>query len=275
MKKTKEIIVHHICEKLKSNLEGLTAQFHISIADVGVRYVIVDNLLPVQIADEIFKAFPSQEYMRMMKSFREWKFTSKNFEKFNSLMSDVTFAFQDPLVVAIVEKITGIKDQIPDSHLYAGGLSSMGRGHFLGPHIDNSHDDQRMHYRTLNLLYYVTPSWSLECGGNLELWDRDVKRNTSIVSSFNRLVIMETNPWSWHSVSKVNADHLRCCVSNYYFSPISPTGNDYFNVTSFSARPEQRLLRLVAWADNKLRHAVRFFAPSGVGMKDIYQGPSK
>jgi Rps23 Pro-64 3,4-dihydroxylase Tpa1-like proline 4-hydroxylase len=213
--------------------------------------------------------------MRLMDSFRERKYTSKSFDKFEPLMSDITFAIQDPRVVAIVEKITGIKDQIPDAHLYAGGLSAMGRGHFLGPHIDNSHDGLRKHYRTLNLLYYVTPDWSLECGGNLELWDRDVERLTTIVSRFNRLVIMETNPWSWHSVGEVAVDQLRCCVSNYYFSPTSPTGNDYFNVTSFSARPEQKLLRVVAWADNKLRQAVRFFAPGGVGKKDIYQGPTK
>ena len=47
------------------------------------------------------------------------------------------------------------------------------------------------------------------------------------------------------------ADGVRRCVSNYYFSPNSPTGTDYFNITAFSARPEQKLLRIVAWADSK------------------------
>jgi Rps23 Pro-64 3,4-dihydroxylase Tpa1-like proline 4-hydroxylase len=271
----KEKIVQLICSNLEANLERLKCDFSKSISEVGVRSVVLDDLLPHPIAEQIYKAFPGHELMRLMDSFRERKYTSKSFEKFNPLMADITFAIQDPRVVTIVEKITGIKNQIPDSHLYAGGLSAMGRGHFLGPHIDNSHDGQRKHYRTLNLLYYVTPNWSLECGGNLELWDHRVDRCTTIVSSFNRLVIMETNPWSWHSVSEVAVDHLRYCVSNYYFSPISPTGQDYFNVTSFSARPEQKLLRAVAWADNKLRQAVRFIAPDGVGKKDIYQGQTK
>jgi hypothetical protein len=66
---------------------------------------------------------------------------------------------------------------------------------------------------------------------------------------------------------------VRCCVSNYYFSPSSPTGRDYFNVTSFSARPEQTALRAFTWADNKLRQFVRRIAPSGLGRKDVYQGP--
>jgi hypothetical protein len=86
---------------------------------------------------------------------------------------------------------------------------------------------------------------------------------------------METNPWSWHSVSKVNVDQLRHCVSNYYFSPRSPIGKDYFNVTSFSARPEQKVRRALSWADNKVRQAVRLVKPSGLGKRDLYQGPNK
>ena len=188
-------------------------------------------------------------------------------------MADITFAIQDPRVVRVVERITGISDQIPDTSLYAGGLSAMARRHFLCPHIDNSHDASRRHYRTLNLLYYVSPEWTLDNGGNLELWDRDVRHKATIVSAFNRLVIMETNPWSWHSVDTVRVDRLRCCVSNYYFSPKSPTGQPYFNVTSFSARPEQKALRVLARIDNVLRQLVRRIAPSGLGRKDVYKSP--
>jgi hypothetical protein len=121
----------------------------------------------------------------------------------------------------------------------------------------------------------VTPRWSLECGGNLELWDRQVRRSTTIVSEFNRLVIMETNPWSWHSVSTVNVARVRNCVSNYYFSPRSPTGERYRNVTSFSAWPDQKMRRALGWADNKLREIVRLIVPAGVGKKDVYKDPSR
>ena len=151
----------------------------------------------------------------------------------------------------------------------------MAQGHFLCPHIDNSHDGTRSYYRTLNLLYYVTPDWALENGGNLELWDDRVKHHTTIQSNFNRLAIMETTPWSWHSVSEVKAQRLRCCVSNYYFSKRSPTGEDYFNITAFSARPEQKFLRVVTWVDGRLRQAVRRFVPTGIGRKDVYEGPPR
>lgn len=269
----KEDLVQLISARLSSELDRLQQQFAHSGGEVDVRYAVLDGLLPDEIAQRIHAVFPPPASMRLMDSFRERKYTTKSFEKFEPLLSDITFSVQDPRVVSIVERITGIQEQIPDAKLYAGGLSAMGRGHFLGPHIDNSHDASRRHYRTLNLLYYVTPDWSLENGGNLELWDRGVQQHATIVSGFNRLVIMETNPWSWHSVSEVKVDRLRCCVSNYYFSPRSPTGQDYFNITEFSARPEQKLRRALAWADGRLRQAIRRVVPSGLGREDIYKGP--
>jgi len=271
----REEVVQLIVAKLTTQREVLRQAFSDSKREVGVRYCVVDDLLPRELAERIHRVFPAPDAMRLMDSFREKKYTSKSFDKFDPLMETITFAVQDQRVLDQVEAITGLKEQMPDASLYAGGLSAMVRGHFLGPHIDNSHEASRRYYRTLNLLYYVTPGWELTSGGNLELWDTRVRENATIVSRFNRLAIMETTPTSWHSVSEVKADGVRCCVSNYYFSPRSPTGQDYFNVTSFSARPEQPLRRLLARADNGLRQAVRWLAPRGLGTKDVYEGQKK
>lgn len=271
----KNNFVQLICSRLSEESDRLRLQFDESKQDVGVRYAVLDNLLPENMALSIHAAFPSVDAMRLMNSFRERKYTSKSFDQFDPLLAEITFAVQDPMVLDLIEQITGIPKQVPDAHLYAGGLSAMTQGHFLGPHIDNSHDGDRQHYRTLNLLYYVTPDWMLEDGGNLELWNQGVTRHATIVSRFNRLVIMETNPWSWHSVSKVESDRVRCCISNYYFSQCSPTGQDYFNITAFSARPEQKFLRALAWVDGCLRQAIRYLVPSGLGRKDVYEGPPR
>jgi Rps23 Pro-64 3,4-dihydroxylase Tpa1-like proline 4-hydroxylase len=266
------MLVCLILDRLEPLVSKLSEEFYTSSKEVGVRYCVIDDLLPNDIAERISNSFPNPESMRLMDSFREKKYTSKSFEKFDPLVSDITFAIQDPRVVKIVEQITGIKEQIPDSSLYAGGLSAMIKGHYLGPHIDNSHDGSRSFYRTLNLLYYVTPNWSLENGGNLELWDKHVLKNATIASYFNRMVIMETTPSSWHSVSEVLVENVRKCVSNYYFSPRLPIGADYFNVTSFSARPEQPFLRVIAGVDNRLRQTLRKLVPQGLGKKDVFKG---
>lgn len=272
---TRERYVELIISSLDVRKDALKAAFEASSREVGVRYVAIDDLLPLDIVTEISKTFPNADEMRLMDSFREKKFTSKAFDRFDPILGEVTFAFQDPRVVEVVGAITEIADQIPDSLLYAGGLSAMAKGHFLGPHIDNSHDSSRQYYRTLNLLYYVTPDWDEQNGGNLQLWNRDVSKNVTIHSRFNRLVLMETTPTSWHSVNQVQADGLRKCVSNYYFSKRSPTGTDYFNITAFSAPPSQPVLRLWSRIDAVLRQMVRWVRPDGVGRVDVYEGPPR
>lgn len=267
----KEELVKLILERLEKDGEKIKADFH---ADkiIKTHFTAIDDFFPGEVARKIYEAFPPTEKMRLLDSFREKKYTSKDFDQFDPLMKDATFAFQDERVVQKVAELTGIEDPQGDPHLYAGGLSAMTRGHFLQPHIDNSHDYEQKHYRVLNLLYYVTPDWKAENGGNLELWDENVKEAVEIPSLFNRLVLMATNDKSYHSVNEVKADGARYCVSNYYFSPHSPNGYETTHVTYFQARPEQTVRRLITKVDSDLRTAVRKFVKKGFSKKDIYEG---
>jgi Rps23 Pro-64 3,4-dihydroxylase Tpa1-like proline 4-hydroxylase len=267
----REEIIKLIIERLSKDKDQISEDF---AKDKGLptKFTAIDNLLPEDLALKIYESFPPLEEMRLLDSFRERKYTSKAFEKFNPLMLDATFAIQDQRVIDLVSEITGIKDAVGDPHLYAGGLSAMPKGHFLNPHLDNSHDGEQKNYRVLNLLYYVTPDWKSENGGNLELWDEKVTEPTEIPSLFNRLVLMLTNDKSYHSVNEVKVDKARCCVSNYYFSPHSPNGYETTHVTFFQARPEQKVRRIVTAADGHLRTLVRKFKKDGFAPKDIYEG---
>lgn len=266
----REQLVSLILERLDRDSERIKNDF---ASDKGIptHFVAIDDLLPKDIAARIAGSFPPGEEMRLLDSFREKKYTSKALDKFDPLIEDITFAFQDDRVIKKVAELTGIKDAVGDPHLYAGGISAMARGHFLNPHIDNSHDGEQKNYRVLNLLYYVTPDWKPENGGNLELWDENVTRPVEIPSLFNRLVLMATNEKSWHSVNEVQADGRRCCVSNYYFSPHSPNGHETTHVTYFMARPEQKFRRLVTKIDSDIRTFARRIKKSGFAKKDIYE----
>ena len=270
----REEIIRLIIDRLDRDAESIRADFQ---AEKGIktRFAAIDNLLPDELARRIYEKFPPLEEMRLLDTFREKKYTSKAMEKFDSLISDITFAFQDERVIAKVAELTGIKDPKGDPHLYAGGISAMAKGHFLQPHLDNSHDYEQKHYRVLNLLYYITPEWNPANGGNLELWDEAVKKSVEIPSLFNRLVLMSTNDKSWHSVNEVKADGARCCVSNYYFSPHSPNGYETAHVTYFQARPEQTLRRIVTKVDSDLRTALRKIKKSGFSKKDLYESQPK
>lgn len=266
----KEQLVQLILDRLERDSEAIRTDFE-TPKGVGTKFTAIDDLLPVDLAERIAAAFPNSEKMRLLDSFREKKYTSKSLDEFEPIIKDVTFAFQDQRVIEKVAALTGINDAVGDPHLYAGGISAMEKGHFLNPHIDNSHDGDRRNYRVLNLLYYVSPGWTPENGGNLELWDENVRNRVEIPSLFNRLVLMATNDKSFHSVNEVKATSSRRCISNYYFSPHSPNGYETFHVTYFMARPEQKLRRLVTRVDSDIRTFVRKFKKDGLAKRDVYE----
>ena len=270
----REQLINLILDRLNRDAEKIANDFAAE-KEVATQFCAIDDLLPWDIARKIADAFPAGSKMRLMKSFREFKFTSKSLDKYDPVIADITFAFQDERVIDKVAALTGIKDAHGDPHLYAGGISAMERYHFLNPHIDNSHDGEQENYRVLNLLYYITPDWQPENGGNLELWDDKVTEAVEIPSLFNRLVLMATNDKSWHSVNEVKADGVRRCISNYYFSPHSPNDYETSHVTYFMARPEQKLRRIVTRIDGDLRTILRKFKKSGFAKKDVFDGTAK
>jgi Rps23 Pro-64 3,4-dihydroxylase Tpa1-like proline 4-hydroxylase len=272
----REQLVELILSSLTEKFDELKKSYN-EVNDItSTKFFYVDDLLPLEIVEKIYDAFPeSSGKWRKLVSFRENKCTSKSFDDFDEILKDITFAFQDKSVIKLVEKITETPELCGDETLYAGGLSMMSLGHFLNPHIDNSHNQDRTLYRRSNLLFYVTPDWKLENGGNIELWNEDVSDKVTIESKFNRLVIMETNNKSWHSVSKVVVEKRRCCVSNYYFSEKSPEEKDYFHITAFSGRPKEKLKKIQCHVDNFLRTSVRKVLKKGIGKKDLYENNLK
>jgi Rps23 Pro-64 3,4-dihydroxylase Tpa1-like proline 4-hydroxylase len=263
-----------ILQRLGRESEAIKADFE-TPKGVATKFAAIDDLLPPAEAEKIAAAFPASERMRFLDSFREKKFTSKSLDEFDQTIADITFAFQDERVIEKVAELTGIRDALGDPHLYAGGISAMERGHFLNPHIDNSHDGERRNYRVLNLLYYITPNWDPANGGNLELWDEKVRTRVEIPSLFNRLVLMATNDKSYHSVNEVRADLPRRCISNYYFSRHSPNEYETFHVTYFMARPEQKVRRLITRIDSDIRTFVRRLKTDGLARKDVYESGTK
>ena len=252
-----------IINVLIQNEEKLKAQFHDSGS--SIRHFYLDNLLPEEITNQIYAVFPKPEQMVLKKSIREDKYIAAQMNLYHPLLEEIIYAFQDNRIVQKVGEICGVNNPIPDENLYAGGISMMGNKQFLNPHLDNSHDKDRNLWRVLNLLFYVTPNWEEEYGGNLELWPNGMNnKQTTIHSKFNRLAVMETHNNSLHSVSPVVHEGYRCCVSNYYFSNKPMREEDTFHVTPFRGRPENKLSDFVLRVDAQLRMIVRRFFKKGI-----------
>lgn len=233
-------------------------------AEESTSWFMIDDLLPAEMAHAIRCSFPDASQMRERKNLREHKYVAAQMNRYDPQAEEALFAFHDDRVVELIAKITGLGVLHADPKLYAGGISVMQKGNFLNPHLDNSHNNDRDQYRVLNLLFYVSPDWTSDCGGHLELWPYGVKaKPLTIESAFNRLVVMATGPTSWHSVSPVQSSQPRYCVSNYYFSPKPLGGKDYFRVTTFRGRPEQPARDIVLQLDSLLREGLRKIRPRG------------
>ena len=260
----RERIADAIVQRLASSRDRLREQFAASCGRIG--YFVLDDVLPSDLAGKVYEAFPAPQLMTLKRSLREYKYIAAQMDRYDRLLEEALFAFQDWRVLDEIEVITGLTALEPDPELYAGGISVMVQDHFLNPHIDNSHDKDRSRWRVLNALFYVTPGWQDGHGGHLELWPQGPgAQPLTLHSRFNRLVVMATHADSWHSVSPVRAARPRCCVSNYYFRRAPVRDSDRFHVTSFRGRPEQPLRDLVLQMDAGLRGLLRRAFRKGLG----------
>jgi Rps23 Pro-64 3,4-dihydroxylase Tpa1-like proline 4-hydroxylase len=268
MSLNRDILAQEICSRLDAQRERIASQWTQS---APIHHFVLDDLLPEEWTTRIRAAFPKPDAMVLKKNLREVKYVAAQMDRYDRLLEEIIYAFQAPGVVERIESITGLKALEPDTELYAGGISLMSPAHYLNPHIDNSHDRTRERYRVLNLLFYVSPQWPQDRGGNLELWPQGLGGPpTTLVSRFNRLVVMITHRHSWHSVSPNATTADRCCVSNYYFSRFPPGGVDYYHVTEFSGRPEQPLRSVLLRGDNWLRTIIRTKMPWAFKNRHFY-----
>ena len=81
--------------------------------------------------------------------------------------------------------------------------------------------------RRLNILIYLNKNWKKEYGGDLELWDKEMKNCKKKISpNFNKMVIFSTNDYSYHGHPEpVNCpvDFSRKSLALYYFSKGRPS----------------------------------------------------
>jgi Rps23 Pro-64 3,4-dihydroxylase Tpa1-like proline 4-hydroxylase len=239
---TRQQLSAHIARQLQLHKDELRGYWRQS---TPVRHFFFDNLLPEDWATSCFAALPDPDTLMLRASIKEHKHVGIDIDHYDPVVGDILFAFHDDAVVKIVSEITGIPNLLADGSLYGSGISMMLEGDFLLPHLDNSHDGDGNLYRVLNALYYITPDWPENNGGNLELWDGPMKQRKEIHSRFNRLVMMETNTHSVHSVNKIVSPGVRACISNYYFSAKPVEDHNYVHKTTFFARPEDGIIKKI------------------------------
>lgn len=248
-----------IAGRLRSEQDRLRANW---LGAAPFEHVVIDDLLPASAACELSAKLPPPGRLPKLSSHRQRKRIGVDLEQYDPAIGELLFAFQQPEVVEAVEHVTGFADMAPDPSFYASGLSVMVAGDFVNPHLDNSHNGEQSAYRVLNLLYYLSADWALDQGGSLQLWDKDVRHPTTVLNTFNRLVLMKTDNHSWHSVTQVASSRPRWCVSNYYFSSRAPGDAAYRHVSTFAGRPDEKGKRILLALDGLVANALGKIFPA-------------
>lgn len=211
-------------------------------------FFAIDNFLKPECAEEVHAAFPSFEEVSRLGH----KFTAVN-ERNKVQVTDAKVfpapiralheELAAPAFLDLLSYAMDIPRLVADPELSGGGIHETGpRGH-LDVHVDFNYIPERQLHRRLNILIYFNKDWQSEWGGEIELWDKDVKTcHHAFMPVLNRCVVFETSNISYHGVTAVRCPEgvVRKSFAAYYYTKEAPphwTGEAHSTI--FKARPDE------------------------------------
>ncbi|MDX2046169.1 MAG: 2OG-Fe(II) oxygenase [Chitinophagaceae bacterium] len=150
--------------------------------------------------------------------------------------------------------LTGIKNLVSDDMLEGGGVHQSKRGGYLNIHADFTvHPHHRHWQRRINVLVYLNKNWQDEWGGQLELWDKQMKACEKKVSPvFNRCVIFNTDADSYHGHPEPMTcpeGQFRRSIALYYYTIEE---KPFRRATYYKARPGEGSKKFMVKLDNMM-----------------------
>ncbi len=165
-------------------------------------HIAIDNFLPEALIQKILADFPARPVEEEVNfdggylGFHKRQIPPANCDGFSR---DLFNFFNSAPILKFLEGITGIKGLIPDPYYMGGGYHEISRGGLLGVHADFRLNKNLNVQRRINMLIYLNEDWQEEWGGQLELWDKEMKHKVRGIYPFiNRCVIFNTDGDSYH-----------------------------------------------------------------------------
>ncbi len=226
-------------------------------------HVILDHLLHSDAAEQLLADFSaaSENEWDHYKVANTNKLQFNNPDHFGAATKAIIGELNSAKFINLLKAITDIDNLMPDHNLEGGGLHQIERGGHLNIHADFTvHPHHRNWQRRLNLIVYLNKNWADEYGGQLQLWDKEVKNCVaSIAPHFNRAVVFRTDADSFHG----HPEPLRCppkvsrksLALYFYTKELAPV----IRSTNFRARPEDGLVKsTVIYAEKQLLRCYDF-----------------
>jgi hypothetical protein len=230
-------------------------------------FIAIDGLLDPAFAEQVADAYPtfeSAERLGFQFNFvnEQRKVQVTDPARFPEPVQRLHQALAEPEFLDDLSYITGIPKLLADEKLIGGGMHVTGPGGRLDVHVDFNLVKDRALHRRLNILVYLNREWKPEWGGELELWDREVRhREHAFVPRLNRCVVFETSDISFHGVRPLTCPPnvaRQSFAAYYYTSEAPPRWDGTAHDTIFKARPNEIVRRLLLMpAENLKRGVVR------------------
>ena len=216
-------------------------------------HVVIDNFLPTEVAERVLAEFPTPESDIWQQRFddpntQHLKLACEDDTRMPDFTRHVLSQFNSSSMAEFVEILSGIEHIIPDPHYRGGGLHQTMRGGNLGIHIDFNRYKRLDLNRRVNILIYLNKDWKPEYGGDLELWDKDMKHCVDRVPPvFNRFAMFSTTGYSYHG----QPDPLKCpegmtrksLALYYYTNKTADAETEDPHTTVFMKRPGEKYTR--------------------------------
>jgi hypothetical protein len=214
-------------------------------------HIMIDNFVPPALLEACISEFPSAKGEQSVEFDRGQERYKTQFhpDEMGPRARALFYSFNSRPFIRILENISGIKGLIPDPYFLGGGFHEIGQGGHLSVHADFNHHKPMNLERRINVLIYMNHDWKDEYGGQLELWDRDMKEKAvSLVPIFNRCVMFSTDSTSYHgNPQPINhpGGVTRKSIALYYYTS--------------------------TWSDAKREHTTQFRVRAGTADKEDWR----
>ena len=252
-------------------------------------HLVVKNFFDKNFLNKILNEFPDLSKIRTSTNYNnknEVKFANNNRRIFKKNTKTLFKYMNSAQFLSFLQKISSIREKVlPDSTLNGGGLHEIKREGVLKVHTDfNKHPTKKLD-RRINVLIYLNKNWKKTYGGQLELWNKDMKKCIKkVLPTFNTMVIFSTNDFTNHG----HPNNLKCpkttsrkSIATYYFSKGRPKNETKIkyqkNRTQFKNRAgiENDVLIKNEFFKNKLRNTGLYQKIKRFEKKYIRTGKSK
>lgn len=201
-------------------------------------HIVIDNFLPAETVTHLLAEYPYDQNLPVWNDANHrdpsGSYVQKDKRNIRDLLRmpptyrQLIWELNSARFLSFLSTMTGIANLIPDPNLRGAGIHQIGRGGFLKVHTDFTTHREFGLDRRLNFLLYLNENWLEAYGGNLELWDAEIKGPPKrIAPLLNRCVVFSTTASSYHG----HPHPLTCpdgvfrkSIALYYYTNGRPEG---------------------------------------------------